>query len=83
MIHTFSTDNLNFPFLDGFLKNKNVILVHPDDVEKTTAIIKQWIAVTMDKHYDRDPQKMIEAKEHFFRFMGVSLLDKEFILITK
>ena len=65
------------------LDNRNIIMVNPDRLGEATFIIKQWIAIILAKHYDKDPKKMLEARKHFFRFVTNSLLmPEEIILIT-
>lgn len=89
MISTAKITNLPLPndlklsFFDGKLEDKNVIYLNPQRADEIIFIIKQWIASTLSKHYDKDPRKMNDAKKHLFRYVTNSLLHpNEAILIT-
>jgi len=83
MVRIITKERFEFVSLLSLLKERNFVLVSPDNVEKATSIIKQWIAITLAEKYDKDAKKMIEEKKYSFQFRGNYLLnDNEIILIT-
>ena len=76
-------EELKLDFFDLKLEDKNVIYINPQRADEIVFIIKQWIAITLAKHYDKDPIKMNKARKHLFRYVSNSLLHpSEAILIT-
>ena len=76
-------DELKLNFFDLKLEDKNIIYINPQRADEMVFIIKQWIASTLAKHYDKDPIKMNEARKHLFRYVSNSLLHpSEAILVT-
>ncbi len=71
----------DFGFKDVEDVEKGFILCHPNDVLLVTGVIKQWIASILAEHYEKDPQKMIEANKHVLQFQAIKWLTK-IVLIT-
>ncbi|MFA5695991.1 MAG: hypothetical protein WC917_00800 [Bacilli bacterium] len=82
MIKILKNEELNFKDLSPYLDEKNFIIISPDMVTQTTAVIKGWIAMILSEYYDKDPNKMINDGKYKFQFRGNNLLTNEFILIT-
>jgi len=82
MIHILSTKQINIQELEPLLLERNVLMINPSLVEQTTGVIKQWIAIQLAKHYEKDPKKMLEAKKHWFHFIANSTLSVHECVLT-
>lgn len=91
MIYVLDINQLSLEKLQPLLGKKNTLSIHKDNLDKTTDIIKQWIAIIIHEKYmsktdDQSEAAKLMAKEqkYFFRFVLNSLVEKDkFILVTK
>lgn len=72
---------LDFRKIESLNIKKGLLLVHPGLKDEATMIVKQWIAVIMARHYDKDPRKMIEANEYVLQYKGVTWFKPNQILL--
>lgn len=82
MIFIIDTEDLRTDNLFPYLREKNVVIIHPDLVEKVTLLIKQWIAGKIANEYGGDAGLMAQDTKFFFRYVTNSLVGKEKFILT-